>query len=531
VDRFFSIAGPTKAGIHYQIAPLTRLDWDDIQLFIKQQSYFVLHAPRQTGKTSTMLAMVDALNQSSEYVALYVNIEAAQAARSDAERGISIVCETIVDQASDQAITTNLKTIYATLPNTHTSGNTLGNLLAEWAKSNDKPCVLFLDEVDTLIGDTLLSLLRQIRGGYARRPNAFPQSIVMCGVRDVRDYRIHSEGEIITGGSAFNIKSASLRMGNFSKNEVKALYQQHTDETGQHFDEDIFDTLWQDTKGQPWLVNALAQQICWTTKENRDRNKTITLEDYKLARELLIYARTTHLDQLSDKLAESRVHAVIAPMLATDNPPGYTSASLDDLQYVEDLGLIQLKPQLRISNKIYQEVIPRELTYPLTVNISHEQAWYLTDDNRIDMVKLLRAFQQFFQENIDAWSESFDYKEAGPQLLMQAFLQRIVNGGGRISREYALGRKRTDLLIEWPVTDERFHGEIQRIVIELKILRRALETTIKKGLKQTAEYADTVGATEAHLVIFDRSKNVSWDEKIWQQQHSYQSRQIGVWGC
>lgn len=531
MDRFFNIAGPMKAGLHYQLDPLTRLDWDEIQLLIQQQSYFVLHAPRQTGKTSTMLAMVNALNQTNVYTALYVNIEAAQAARNNARKGIPIVCAAIADQAGDQTATANLKTIYQKQPINQPIGNALSDLLAQWAKSSDKPCVLFLDEVDALVGDTLLSLLRQIRSGYARRPTAFPQSIVLCGVRDVRDYRIHSEGEIITGGSAFNIKSASLRMDNLSQAEVKELYQQHTDETGQRFNNNIFDSLWQDTKGQPWLVNALAHQVCWATKENRDRSKTITLEDYQTAREKLIYARTTHLDQLSDKLKEPRVHSIIAPMLATDNIPGYTTASLDDLQYVEDLGLIQLKPQLRISNRIYQEVIPRELTYPLTVSISHEQVWYLTDDNRIDINKLLTAFQQFFRENIDAWDENFDYKEAGPQLIMQAFLQRIINGGGRISREYALGRKRTDLLIEWPITDKEFHGEIQRIVIELTILHGTLDTTIEKGLEQTAGYADTVGAKQAHLVIFDRKEGVSWDDKIWQQQHQYQTLLIDVWGC
>lgn len=62
---------------------------------------------------------------------------------------------------------------------------------------------------------------------------------------------------------------------------------------------------------------------------------------------------------------------------------------------------------------------------------------------------------------------------------MQAFLQRIVNSGGRISCEYALGRKRTDLLIEWPVSEEGFNGELQRVVIELKILHGGLDTCIE----------------------------------------------------
>ncbi|MCG5500805.1 hypothetical protein [Ectothiorhodospira lacustris] len=102
--------------------------------------------------------------------------------------------------------------------------------------------------------------LRQIRAGYAQRPEAFPQSIVLCGVRDVRGYRLHQEGaQVITGGSAFNIKAKSLRMGNFTQDECSILWQQHTDDTGQPFDPAIFPELWEDTRGQPWLVNALAE--------------------------------------------------------------------------------------------------------------------------------------------------------------------------------------------------------------------------------------------------------------------------------
>ncbi|MFW2132571.1 hypothetical protein [Ectothiorhodospira haloalkaliphila] len=109
-----------------------------------------------------------------------------------------------------------------------------------------------LDEVDALVGDTLISLLRQIRAGYPQRPDAFPQSILLCGVRDVRDYRLHQEGaQVITGGSAFNIKAESLRMGNFTEEERQTLWQQHTDETGQTFDPTIFQELWEDTHGQP----------------------------------------------------------------------------------------------------------------------------------------------------------------------------------------------------------------------------------------------------------------------------------------
>jgi hypothetical protein len=114
---------------------------------------------------------------------------------------------------------------------------------------------------------------------------------------------------------------------------------------------------------------------------------------------------------------------------------------------------------------------------------------------------------------------------------MQAFLQRIVNGGGRINREYGLGRKRTDLFLEWPIDEEQgYFGPVQKVVIELKLLRSALETTLKEGLTQTAEYADKAGADEAYLVLFDRRDGMMWDERIWQRAETVQGREIRVWG-
>ncbi|WP_221933878.1 hypothetical protein, partial [Tepidimonas alkaliphilus] len=183
-------------------------------------------------------------------------------------------------------------------------------------------------------------------------------------------------------------------------------------------------------------------------------------------------------------------------------------------------------------NRIYREVIPRELTFSTQYMLPQQQAWYVRpQDRRLDMDKLLAAFQQFFRENADAWIERFQYKEAGPQLLLQAFLQRIVNGGGRISREYGLGRRRTDLFLEWPLDEAQgFLGPMQRVVLELKILHKSLEATIEEGLTQTAAYAEQCGAQEAHLIVFDRRPGRSWEEKIFHRTETIGGRAIGVWG-
>jgi hypothetical protein len=163
---------------------------------------------------------------------------------------------------------------------------------------------------------------------------------------------------------------------------------------------------------------------------------------------------------------------------------------------------------------------------------------------------LLAAFQQFFRENSEHWVERFQYKEAGPQLLMQAFLQRIVNAGGRIEREYGLGQRRTDLLVIWKVREESTEGgrwkdgrqssqslspdllpTTQKVVIELKLLRGSLEQALAEGLPQTWDYADHCGAEEAHLIIFDRTPGKSWEEKLFRREEIYRGKPITVWGA
>jgi len=531
MQRHFNTTGPVHPAKHYSIDPMQRLDWEEVQQLIAAEKFFVLHAPRQTGKTSTLLAMMDVLNQSGDYTALYINVESAQSARGDVVRGMKTIVDSLVEGAEVRLNDTRLREWREAIWHNSGADGAFKTLLSRWARVSDKPLVLMIDEVDALVGDTLISLLRQLREGYIGRPGIpFPQSVILCGVRDVRDYRIHTaHHEIITGGSAFNVKAKSLVMGNFKRVEVEALYAQHTAATGQTFDAALFPELWEDTRGQPWLINALGNELVWEDKTARDRSTPITLERYRAARERLIYSRATHLAQLADKLREPRVHKIIAALLSGDE--NLSGIPVDDLEYVADLGLVEIRPQLRITNRIYQEIIPRELTWAEQSSIVQQQAWYLTAERRLDMPKLLNAFQQFFRENAESWIERFDYKEAGPQLLMQAFLQRIINGGGRIHREYALGRKRTDLLIEWPLDEAQgFYGTVQRIVLELKLLHKSLEATLSEGVTQTAGYADQCGAEEMYLIIFDRRPSVAWDEKIWQREVSEQGHTLGVWG-
>ena len=493
--------------MRYAIRPLDRVNVGEFLDLIRAEHYFVLHAPRQTGKTSALIALRDLLNsgEAGDFRCVNVNVEAAQVVRDDIARGV-------------RAVLSGLAMSARRLGDGYPDGvwpeilakagpeDAVKELLSRWCEANPVPLVLLVDEIDSLVGDTLLSVLRQLRAGYEHRPEGFPQSVVLCGVRDIRDHRIRSSsGEVIAGGSPFNVAAKSLRMGDFTEAETRALMAQHTEETGQRFTPEAQEVVWTRTRGQPWLVNALCAGACFDNKAGRDRSRTIGADDIRAAREELILSRRTHLDQLAHKLEEERVRRVVEPILSG----GQARHQVRDLEYLRDLGLIDGGEPPRIANPIYREVVPRELGYILQSSLDVRTGWYVHEDGRLDMTKLLTAFAVFFREHSEQWLGRFpDYPEAAPQLILQAYLQRVVNGGGRIEREYGLGRDRTDLLVLWPREAGQPSDLWERFVVECKVLRdsdrRSLERTVGEGVGQTLGYMAQCGAEEGHLVVIDR---------------------------
>ena len=531
--RRFNTEGPIRPEDHYHIPPLDRLNLDKILQLIRNKRYFVLHAPRQTGKTSALLALRNLLNhgEQGDFRCVYVNVEAAQAHRED----LSGAMRTILGALADHALLSGdkfLDEVWLDILTNFGPGGALGATLTRWSLADPKPLVLLIDEIDSLVGDTLLSVLRQLRAGYEQRPEGFPQSVVLCGVRDIQDYRIRSSsGEMIAGGSPFNVSAKSLRLGDFTETETRALLAQHTAETGQAFTPEALEMVWAQTQGQPWLVNALCADACFDNESGHDRSCAVTAADVLNARERLILSRRTHLDQLAHKLEEERVRRVVEPMLSGTNEPRY---HLRDLDYVRDLGLVAQESPPRIANPIYAEVVPRELGYVLQDSLNQDAAWYVDAAGRLNIDRLLAAFQSFFREHSEHWLGRFDYQEAGPQLILQAFLQRVVNGGGRIEREYGLGRGRTDLLILWPEGEGGPSDLWSKFVVECKVLherqRRSLDGTIDKGLEQTLRYMDHCGSDAGHLILFDRTEGKRWEEKVFRREVCRGSRTVVVWG-
>ena len=125
-------------------------------------------------------------------------------------------------------------------------------------------------------------------------------------------------------------------------------------------------------------------------------------------------------------------------------------------------------------------------------------------DDGLDMQGLMAAFQDFWRENADMNQAPFAYREAYPHLVLQTFLQRVINGGGQIIREMALGKGALDLGVL--VRKAKYAVEVK--------LRYNYEKNRDKSSAQVCRYMDHLGVTEGWLVVFDPDLAKPWDDKI-----------------
>ncbi|MQY20265.1 ATP-binding protein [Nocardia macrotermitis] len=496
MKKYFNTAGPCDPERHYMLPAAQRLG--DAQFIIDRGQYFVVHAPRQTGKTTSLAALAQQLTDEGEYAALHFSCETAEPAGEDYERAEMQILDVIADTARWRL---PLELQPPTPWPTATPGLRINFGLSDWVSRCPRPLVLLFDEIDAVRGNSLHSVLRQLRDGYTIDREGFVHSIVLCGLRDVRDYKAASGDDPSRFGSSspFNIKVDSVRIGDFTHDEVATLYTQHTTETGQQFTSRAIDLAHYYTQGQPWLVNALAAEVI-----DRMRVETTITDDHiDQAKERLILARATHLDSLVARLHEPRVQRVIEPLI-TGTLPDVDPTFNEDASYVRDLGLIADEKTIRIANPVYKEVIVRVLGAGIESVILAQPSSFRLPDGRLDFPRLLAEFAAFWKQNGEILTVKQGYHEAAAQLVLMAYLHRIVNGGGYIDREYGLGRGRIDLLLRQPYTDPDGRRAWQREALELKVWRDKDPDPLAEGLAQLDGYLDRIDLDTGVLVVFDR---------------------------
>lgn len=519
MPRFFNTTGPCDLDKHYMLPPEQRLP--DLMRLVREEQYFVIHAARQTGKSTAMRAFAERL-RALGYAAVYATLEASQGVTETADAE-PLWLESI-DASARRTLPPALQPVRYQEALAAPVGARLKQWLTGWAeKIENTSVVLLLDEADVISGPALVSLLRQLRAGFIDRPRHFPASVALVGMRDLRDYLTQSkDGQAINPGSPFNIKSESITLRNFNEAEVGELYAQHTADTGQVFTPEAVQRAFYWTQGQPYLINKLAS-IC--VQQLLTQGQPITAPDIDTAKERLIQARTTHLDALAERLKEPRVAPIIRAILLGDENVPYES---DNYQYVVDLGLIRKGPDgAEPANPLYREVLARQLSYNTQENLRRPWWPWRTPEGQLDMPALIDAFLEWWRENAEMVEEvaAAGYLEAVPHLAFMAFLQRVINGGGTITREYAAGREALDLVVDYAGA---------RSVIELKRVppkKVALETVKKKGIRQLQGYLDTLGETHGYLLIFDQRPNQTWEQRLWQEEVAVNGKVLHLRGA
>ncbi|MCL2832360.1 MAG: PD-(D/E)XK nuclease domain-containing protein [Treponema sp.] len=505
--RFFNTTGPCNPWDHYMLPPNERLVGAQLDRYIRDKLYWVLHAPRQTGKTTFLQSWAREINASNAAVACYVTIERCQRL-PEPERCMPELCNAIQEHARWSGFV--VPQYRTTAPNSMVS-----EILADFAaRVLPKPLVILFDETDALEGDSMISFLRQMRGGFMERgAGKFPVSIALVGMRDLKDYITAAKGGIPPSPlSPFNVKSDSVFLRDFKKDDISELFKQRTVETGQQITGGALEYVWDQTRGQPWIINSLFKRATMRVI-NEDNYETITIDHIKAAKDQMVTARETHLDSLGIRLQDRKVRRIIELILTGGFDPemGRTNP---DVEYVIDLGLIKWNTQtgFTISNPIYEEILTRYLNSGYHDNLPPPSTWqWQKPDGSLDLDSLLKEFQSFWRQNSEIWEQKSDYTEAFPHLLLMAFLQRILNGGGAISREAAAGRGRMDLLLEYKGS---------KYIIEIKLIHsnENPDTVKAEGLKQIKMYRDKIDtAAPAYLMIFDRRASAAkspWDERL-----------------
>ena len=517
----FNTTGPCFPDEHYMLPALDRLP--GIRELVAGGNYFVVHAPRQTGKTTALKALVREINEKGEMAAVYCTLEMLQGVKDVNDTMPKLRSMLLQDAAVVPGFASPGEDLNATLAIDQGAGWTVtavSNALTSICRKAGKPVVVFFDEADCLVGDVLISFLRQLRSGYVNRKEIpFPKSIALVGMLDVRDYKaqIRPDGTSLGEISPFNIIAEDLLIPNFTESDIAALYAQHTATTGQKFADGVVAEVWRLTRGQPWLVNAIAND-CVAKIHCFRYGETITVEDVEAAKEAIIRRRDTHVDSLMERMREPRVRRIVEPLISGDRSE--LTYNDEDYRYITDLGLLRVdRGALVPANPMYAEIIGRYLSrgeQDAMIRSVPETPW--VKDDGLDMSGLMAAFQQFWRENSGADRDIMGYRESVPHLVLMAFLQRVTNGGGHINREMAVGTGRLDLCVE-------FRGA--RYAVEVKT---SANFQGEKSYAQCAKYLDSLGLSEGWMPIFEKSKEKTWDEKIYSREVTVDGKTIHVVG-
>jgi hypothetical protein len=495
---------------HVELENVTNTKRQNIKTLVDLGRYFSIFAPRQSGKTTFSEDFCSGLEKDPGYVAILLSFQDYKNLNS--QRFYQLIQKDLYRQLINRLNAVNcskLDAIRAHLDSHNLTDHTCFRELFEELNRiiEFKKIVIFIDEFDGIPIDELenfLTTLRELYQRYKKQTDKALYSVGLVGIRNIT--------KLIVGGvSPFNIAD-QVKLPPFTLRNVRDLYSQYTEETNQPFTEDAVKKVYEETAGQPWLVNRIGTIL--TVDIKPETTEPITKEDVEKAIDILLYEENSHFDNITEKAKQYKETFIEVVFDGVEYIPGDEEQSL-----LLTHGLIKAKGKdVRVSNPIYKKRFTKTFFRESGAIVDVSVKGYFRPDGLLNMEAILSDFEEYIiQIGVNAFYKSQKPYEKTGQFLLTAWLYQFVEGKkGELRYEVPSGLGRMDILLI-------YHGH--KYIIETKINRSHGDRALNKAIDQLCgKYLLTEQVDEGYVVIFDIKTKVG--ELCSPQRHTVDGKEI-----
>ncbi len=462
----------------------------DIKTMVDRGRYFSIFAPRQSGKTTFLKEVCRELHEDQTYAAVILSFQKYK--QLDKRTFYAQVQKHLYRQLIDRLTVVKCEKLpeIKSFLNTHRLTNhiSFSDLFEELNRMIEyKKIVVFIDEFDGIPRKELENFLTTLRDLYQQYKDIKQKALYSVGLIGIRNIT-----KLVVGGiSPFNIAD-QVELPPFSLKNIRDLYAQYTEETNQPFTQSAVKKVYEETAGQPWLVNRLGTIL--TVNVKPETVKPIDEKDVEIAIQILLLERNDHFDNLYEKAIlykETFVKIVFDHVKYIPNDKEQT--------WLEQYGLIKKKERnALVANNIYKERYIETFFSDAKLSEDISISEYSLSDDSLDMERIILDFEKYITRiGVSAFYEKKKPYEKTGQFLLTAWLYQFVKGGeGDLRYEVPTGLGRMDILLTY---------KGKKYIIETKVNRHDdLTAIIEESILQlSSKYLATESTTLGYLVIYD----------------------------
>ena len=521
----FAVGGPIDPMTDYFIPFNERVPSEflsEMKSLVFGGRYFSIRAPRQSGKTSFMLWFSKdvlngmKLNYGAEDPLTICSVFVDFLALGGGNASV----RSIVNMINDACMLRGIDTKNA-LSSIEVVNAVDYNIILKYLRTlsadlfaQKKLLVLIIDEADALKGDTGELFFDQLRMGYKDSEGSrnFPFSVCLVSMCSIEDFEFMKDRNL--SASPFNVLTEMMMLPRFTLSQVISLFQQHTTETGQVFEDGVLPFIFEQTQGQPWLCNRIGKEICFKDATNVDRTKSIPLSSVYNAISIVSKKRENHMMYLDLQLNELRKRTILLlayinemklkPLLSNNRD----EMIKEEIEYYMDSGLIENSFEgIVFACPIYHNLCTFLLSDWYNVTFCYSSFPLLTSNSSIDKFygadgkMLMPVIIQYFQ---DYWGgrqirKNEIHRETFCSILMETAFYTISNGSMVTEQNQGL---RPALV--W--TRKLNGGQFYKVLIENKLYHKSSHDDLLKACStQISQYATQSHrqCDEYHMIFLD----------------------------